>query len=254
MYESNDGGQTWSLITEEGCDLAFDAGGKTLYRTGNRTIYRSNNNGTSWQDFSSDLQNGMAIRANPTVSGKVYSASNYELWSSNDLGNNWALSYASDNYEQYPSIVSDNSGSILYWNLIYRSNDAGQNWNTCGNPDTRQANSGNIVALDPLDANHLFAATSNGVLESTDGCATWHQLNNGLENLQVNMVALDPADPNTLYAATDGGAYVSFTGGDSWGLVNNGLLGANVVYSIVIDAQSNVYASTPYGIFKMEGK
>ena len=77
-----------------------------------------------------------------------------------------------------------------------------------------------------------------------------HQKNNGLENLQVNMVALDPSDPNTLYAATDGGTYISFNGGDSWGLVNNGLLGATVVYSIVIDAQSNVYASTPYGNLK----
>ena len=148
----------------------------------------------------------------------------------------------------------DNSGKILYWNLQFRSDDAGQNWIACGTTDARQANSGNIFSLDPHDANHLFAATNIGVLESKDGCATWHQKNNGLENLQVNMVALDPADPNTLYAATDGGTYISFNGGDSWGLVNNGLLGATVVYSIVIDAQSNVYASTPYGIFKMEGK
>ena len=96
----DDGGQTWNLITEEGCDLAFDAGGKTLYRTSNRTIYRSDNNGTSWLDFSFDLQDSMTIRANPAVSGEVYAASNYDLWSSNDLGNNWALSYASDNYEQ----------------------------------------------------------------------------------------------------------------------------------------------------------
>jgi tetratricopeptide (TPR) repeat protein/photosystem II stability/assembly factor-like uncharacterized protein len=254
LYESSDGGQTWNLISEQGCDLAFDAGGNTLYRTGNQTIYRSDNNGTSWQVLSFDLQNSMTIRANPAISGEVYAASNDDLWSSSDLGKNWMLSFASENYEQYPSIVSDNSGKILYWNLQFRSDDRGQNWITCGNTDARQANSGNIFALDPRDANHLFAATNNGVLESTDGCASWNQKNNGLENLQVNMVVLDPANPDTLYAGTDGGAYVSFNSGDSWGLVNEGLLGATVVYSIAIDAQSNVYAVTPYGIFRLEGK
>jgi len=47
---------------------------------------------------------------------------------------------------------------------------------------------------------------------------------------------------------------VSFNGGQSWDQINDGLLGANVVYSIVVDLQSNVYVATPYGIFKLESK
>jgi photosystem II stability/assembly factor-like uncharacterized protein len=48
--------------------------------------------------------------------------------------------------------------------------------------------------------------------------------------------------------------YISFDGGKTWGQVNDGLLGATVVYSITVDKDSNVYAATPYGIFKLEGK
>jgi hypothetical protein len=75
-----------------------------------------------------------------------------------------------------------------------------------------------------------------------------------LASLFVNAIAVDPANPDTLYAGTDGGAYVSFDGGASWGDINEGLLGATVVYSIVIDPTGNIYAATPYGIFKLEAR
>jgi hypothetical protein len=73
-------------------------------------------------------------------------------------------------------------------------------------------------------------------------------------SLFVNSVAIDPGNPDTIYAGTDGGAYVSFDGGVTWGEINEGLLGATVVYSIVVDPESNVYAATPYGVFRLEAR
>ena len=70
----------------------------------------------------------------------------------------------------------------------------------------------------------------------------------------VNSVAFDTNDPSTLYAGTDQGAFISFDGGTTWGEINDGLLGATVVYSIAVDKERNVYAATPYGVFKLEGK
>jgi hypothetical protein len=70
----------------------------------------------------------------------------------------------------------------------------------------------------------------------------------------MNSIAFDPNKPDTIYAGTDSGAYVSFDVGQTWGQINDGLLGATVVYSIVVDNDSNVYAATPYGIFKLESK
>jgi photosystem II stability/assembly factor-like uncharacterized protein len=89
---------------------------------------------------------------------------------------------------------------------------------------------------------------------STDKYQSWQASNNGLGNLFVNTVAIDPNNSDIVYAGTDGGAYVSFDGGGTWGQVNNGLIGSNIVYSIAVDKEGNVYAATPFGVFKLEQK
>jgi photosystem II stability/assembly factor-like uncharacterized protein len=116
---------------------------------------------------------------------------------------------------------------------------------TASRSDTR-------LALD-LQGTRLYLATSGqGVLVSTDNCGSWQPSNEGLSNLFVNTLAIDPNDPEIIYAGTDGGAYISFNGGQTWGQINDGLLGATVVYSIAVDKDGDVYAATPYGIFKLE--
>jgi hypothetical protein len=138
---------------------------------------------------------------------------------------------------------------------VYRSNNSGATWKTCGRGWDLLARDGAQMAIDPQDSDRLFLATrGEGVWISEDGCLSWHQKNLGLGNLFVNTVAIDPVNPDTFYAGTDGGACVSFKGGDTWGEINDGLLGVTVVYSIVVDPQNNVYAATPYGIFKLEGR
>jgi hypothetical protein len=109
------------------------------------------------------------------------------------------------------------------------------------------------LTIDPRDDDLLYlAARVDGVQVSRNGCETWGPSNNGLGSAFVNSIAIDPGNPDALYAGTDSGAYVSIDGGASWGEINDGLLGATVVYSIVVDPQSNVYAATPYGIFQLE--
>ena len=111
------------------------------------------------------------------------------------------------------------------------------------------------MVVDPRNPDYLILATrGDGVVTSTDGCHSWDSNNTGLGSLFVNTLAFDPNNPDTIYAGTDGGAYISSDSGVTWGQVNEGLLGATVVYSIAIDKDSNVYAATPYGIFKLEGK
>ncbi len=39
-----------------------------------------------------------------------------------------------------------------------------------------------------------------------------------------------------------------------WQPVNDGLLGDLVIYSIVVDIDSNVYAATPLGVFQLEAQ
>ncbi len=111
------------------------------------------------------------------------------------------------------------------------------------------------MIVHPANADHIILATRGmGIFLSTDGCQSWHQSNTGLGSLFVNTLAIDPNNPDTIYTGTDGGAYISFDSGQTWNQINDGLLGATVVYSIVVDKDSNVYAATPYGIFKLESR
>ena len=138
----------------------------------------------------------------------------------------------------------------------FRSDDGGKSWKACGNQNLPASSSSDSrLLMDPGNPDHLLRTTAGrGVLVSTDGCLTWTQSNSGLGSLFVNTLAHDPRNASTIYAGTDGGAFVSFDGGLTWGQINDGLLGATVVYSIAVDRDGNVYAATPYGVFKLEGK
>jgi photosystem II stability/assembly factor-like uncharacterized protein len=143
---------------------------------------------------------------------------------------------------------------MISLNDALRTEDAGNSWQQCASIHWSSDNH-SILVIDPRNSQRIILSVlENGLLRSEDGCQTWIPSNEGLGSLFVNSIAIDPNDPDTVYAGTDGGAYVSFDWGNHWGAINDGLLGATVVYSIVVDPQSNVYAATPYGIFKLENK
>ena len=73
------------------------------------------------------------------------------------------------------------------------------------------------LAVDPLDSDHLVVATNDlpfhdviraqGVLESTDGGATWTHINDGLPVRRVSVVAFDPHRRGRLVIGTTGGGF-----------------------------------------------
>ena len=109
------------------------------------------------------------------------------------------------------------------------------------------------MAIDPGAGDHVFVIDNGILLESHDSCETTGVFATA-PNTNMNSIAFDPNQSSTIYAGTDSGAFISFDDGQTWNEINDGLLGATVVYSIVVDKDSNVYAATPYGIFKLEGK
>jgi photosystem II stability/assembly factor-like uncharacterized protein len=266
LFRSEDSGKTWSVLPgasyEFACGLAIDVDGYGLYRFAAQSVLRSGDNGRTWELVTPfDGTWIIGIAANPYQAGQLYANTQNSLSDSEavlrstDHGNNWSRTDLSSNHNWGSFAFASNQGQTVYMigNLMYRSVDGGINWEQCGYMDVFMYDRPTPLIVDPSSSIRLFLGLrGEGIYMSNDGCASWRTSNTGLGSLFVNSIAIDPNNPDTLYVGTDGGAYVSFDFGQTWGQINDGLLGAMVVYSIVVDKDSNVYAATPYGIFKLE--
>jgi photosystem II stability/assembly factor-like uncharacterized protein len=259
LYRSTDAGQGWNLI-ETGRGLAIDNDGGIYRIDGNDLLY-SRDQGDTWATtpLPKPGEEIIGLGTNPAAPGLVFVVfPGEEVFFSTTYGGTWQESTV-------PEVDSDYHSARFYFDpdhylegymipsyLAFRTTDAGSTWEQCADvawiPSTQS-----ILTIDPRDNDRIvLAVLGRGLHLSEDGCRSWQASSNGLGSLFVNAIAIDPNDPDTLYAGTDGGAYISTDGGRTWGPINGGLLGATVVYSIVVDEQSNVYAATPYGIFRLE--
>jgi hypothetical protein len=85
--------------------------------------------------------------------------------------------------------------------------------------------SASSIAVDPLNANTLYATSSGALLRSTDGGTTFSALT--LPSSQVLVLAIDPTNDQILYAGTfDQGTLKSTDGGSTWTAANGSLTGS----------------------------
>jgi hypothetical protein len=237
LYISTDRGSTWEFAGDDGCSIIKDGNGSTLYRLGISDvpssesygwIWRSTDAGRSWKKVFTPYR-VITLSADKTRNGFVYiyiqkgSNEPSQQYFSEDYGNNWKR-------ETPRMYIKQCYGSTLQYVDQIRP-----------------------MAIDPFDGNHVFVIDNKILLESYYGCDSAPAFATA-PNARMNSIAFDTQKPNILYAGTDEGAYISFDSGYTWNQINDGLLGATVVYSIVVDKDGNVYAATPYGIFKLEGK
>jgi photosystem II stability/assembly factor-like uncharacterized protein len=260
-FRSLDDGPNWTTIANVGQGLALDADGRTLYRfhPAPGEVMRSQDGGATWTSLPAPQWIG-SLAADPNQPGGLllYAWNTPNVYRSTDQGASWHPASGVEGMKGgwfHFSHLESQRAYVVGIEKAYRSDDAGGMWIPCEQVRRELPQSSTSLAIDPRDADTIFLATrGSGVLLSQDGCRSWQPSNEGIGNLFVNTVATDPKSPDILYAGTDGGAYVSLDGGQSWGSIHEGLLGATVVYSIIVDPQSNVYAATPYGIFRLGSK
>lgn len=280
LYRSQNSGIDWTSLKAnlDWCGPVFD-NKNILYLIENSALQKSWDGGNTWlwnfQNWSSYnerqrdteevkyfanrlpsalVKPSQSISVNPYVEGLIYDVGDLIFYST-DTGHSWQPSEDSEGSWDARLFYTDQS-KMIYTIGRYRqkySTDNGMTWRACGE-DVTTSQSDSRLALDFQGSRLYLASPGQGVMISMDKCQSWQPSNEGLSNLFVNTLAIDPNNSNTIYAGTDGGAYISFDGGVTWGQVNDGLLGATVVYSIAVDKDSNVYAATPYGVFKLENR
>jgi photosystem II stability/assembly factor-like uncharacterized protein len=260
LFRSNDKAISWHSVLSSGndswCGPAFGSQNRLYAIRDGKPVFLEED-GASWKALRSPNTSYRysGISENLHIPGLLYLASEDPpyLFSSTDFGATWK---GDTGIPQRPIrfFQSGKTKGRIYLDGDFFSDDDGTTWESCkgyGNsPETDT-----MIAVDPSDTHHLYLASKgNGILESNGGCWTWKFIITGLLSYFVNSVALDPNNRMTLYAGADDGAYVTFDKGETWTQVNDGLLGATIIYSIAVDSQSNVYATTPYGVFQLERK
>ena len=257
FHRSTDGGRNWEQIEVPGRSLDFDADGKMIYSVGSEVLSRSSDGGQTWVQKGGQLS-GRILTTHPFKPGFLYADMNNVLQISKDGGQTWQeasliRTIRTGELSGADLLFSQANTAYLFFPIysdkdIYISNDDGMTWKNCTSFETLPR----AGLVDPRDSSRLIFGTNGaGILISHDGCQSWEQSNAGLGNLSINALAYDPNNPDTLYAGTDGGVYISFDGGETWSPINNGLTGVPVVYSIIVDLQSNVIMATPGGIFQL---
>lgn len=72
------------------------------------------------------------------------------------------------------------------------------------------------IAIDPLNGNHILAATTGGLFESTNGGTTWTLRRGNHESYDLSF---HPTTPTEVFAAFDDGLFRSTNGGATWAAV-----------------------------------
>lgn len=210
----------------------------------------------------------VVIALHPSNSNILYVATNDYIYKTRDEGRTWEKISGGMSHSRVISMAIDPAYPATVYagmkgDAVYKSYDGGQRWTaqTSGLDDVTFTSVVNQLVLDPADGNHLWAATSMGIFESTDGGDSWKKRMEGMKEVLVTVtVAFDPANPDSMYAGTSGGVYKSMDRAKTWAKVNTGLVSPGVLASsralmvnmILLDPRrpETVYAATLNGLYK----
>lgn len=210
----------------------------------------------------------VVIALHPKNPDILYVATNDYIYKSRDEGRTWGKISGGMSHSRVISMAIDPAyPATIYAGLkgdaVYKSYDGGQRWvpQKTGLDDVTVTSVVNQLLVDPLENTHLWAATTMGVFESTDGGDSWTKRMAGMkEILMVVTLAIDHTRPDIMYAGTSGGVYKSGDRARTWTKVHDGMISpallssgrALMVNTVLVDPgqPDTVYAATLNGLYK----
>jgi hypothetical protein len=238
IYKSTDGGADWagatSGISEQNDPSSAPfftkivqwtgtgSTGNELYTFSNFKVYKSTNYAGSWSALPTAVTNSGAIRnigvapGNSNDVGAVASAG--RIFLSSNGGSTWAPATTPTNDQASLSYISfdpNNSNTVYVASVapiqgathLWKSTTFGSTWTQIdGSAGANGFPTGvpvNIVMVDPLDSNTVYAGTQLGLYSSSDGGSTWTRFGTGLPLVSVDDLYIS-ADDRVMQAASYG--------------------------------------------------
>jgi uncharacterized repeat protein (TIGR01451 family) len=223
LYTSTDGGQTWET---RGPSVTWPtpryflpirmavSGGQpeTIWVAGNQSILESTDGGWTWRSWEL-TENSLSVLAVAGASGEVVlTGDTVNVWRSTDGGESWADTGLTDVSRLVVHPTSRSTVFCVDSTHLYRSLDAGLQWETLWTVDS--ADSILDVAVTPGASERTYLACNQRGLLVSEGGNAWTPVDLGVY-LAVSCVSVDPLN-NLISYGGSGGFYTSTDGGANW--------------------------------------
>jgi photosystem II stability/assembly factor-like uncharacterized protein len=178
LIMSGDGGETWRLVqnyNDRINRIIWNRDGLYIVVKGTG-VYRSGDGGNSFQLITASLQS-------------AGNASNLSIFGSSISGYNQLAISESNPQTMY---LTTNTG-------LYRSGNAGANWNFVNMPLKQSSLAPTAVAIAPSSDNVVYVSAGSIVYKTSDAGNTWSIADTKTENL-INALLVDPELPQAAYA------------------------------------------------------
>lgn len=227
----------------------------SVYEPGDGGLFRSQDFGATWSHIATEHGAGniLLLAAKPANPNVVFAASREAFFGSKDGGKTWIRELSPPGKSPSALIAADD-GSLLAgtslglfrkigasaWMAVkfaptahrvqmmessghgrltmvadshaYVSEDSGRGWRGCGEVPVGTE----WYELSINEQGSVLAATSHGLLRSTDHCSTWKLVREGLEAGTVSAVLFHPTRAEEAYTSQDGKILRSVDGGEHW--------------------------------------
>ena len=181
-------------------------------------IYRSDDNGATWIQKNSGLENFLLVQTMSAWNNYVYAGtSGGGFFYSTNFGDLWIQSNQGLGQLNIKALMSDSTGVYagLIFAGIYRSTNSGLNWSRFA------LGEGDLLYSFSFRSVNFYIGLEGGIYRSTNSGVNWSGFISGLTNLSVRSVI--QSDDKAYCGTSGGGVYYSDFGGSQWHPMNSGL-------------------------------
>lgn len=191
-------------------------------------IYISQDGGEQWRllyNFNIPKLFVDHIAVDPRNSSILYVATHRHkdpggFFKSTDGGRTWRAAAELKNEALHSLTQSTKNPNIIVVGTntgIYRSNDSGDSWNKLPTSATPGLQNVESLAIDPRDADVIYAGTWYLPYKTTDGGSTWKIIKTGIiDDSDIFAIDIDQRNPDHVIASACSGIYETQSAGENW--------------------------------------
>jgi Secretion system C-terminal sorting domain/PKD domain len=251
VWKSTNGGSNFNALTKWSwptggfgyvhADIhTLDFIGNALFCGSDGGIFKSTNNGSSWSDITSGIQNSQFYRlgTSATNAGIVIAGAQDNGCTMLDNGS-WTHVTGGDGME---CAVDYTNPNIIYSTsqngTIYKSTNGGSSFNQISGGISDNGAWVTPYVLDPNTPSTIYAGYTD-VWKSTNGGGNWTNISN-FGSTTLRSLAVAPSNSNTIYAATYSTIKKTTNGGGNWTDITSGLPNNSITYITVHNLNPNI--------------